>query len=195
MLALAPIGLPLFDQGIATPTDVVFEATPGASATGMTPEQALEALLTTPFLSPLLPPDSGEATIVEWAARDDEDFQEALGGVALSINPDDPDTFIGVITIFPDETMATALVEPLIPESGSTPTDRRVEIGGAVGVSSLYEAPSGLSDDLSYAFTTVSTSFAVVAGAAWGESMVGLELRSVANLVATLDHFNRVVTE
>ena len=194
MFALAPIGLPLFDTGTATPTDVVFEASPEKSFVPLSPEVVLEMLLATPFQSPLLPAYASEATIVEWSGADDEDFRESLGGVALSIDPDDSDAFIGVISIFPDEAMARALVDPLIPESGSTPTDRRIEIGGAVGVSSLFEAPSGLSDNLSYAFSTVSTSFAVIAGAAWGESVVGLEMSSVANLVATLDHFNRVVT-
>jgi hypothetical protein len=43
-----------------------------------------------------------------------------------------------------------------------------------------------------YGFTMVSASFAVIAAAATSESMEGLELRSLANLVGVLDHFNRV---
>jgi hypothetical protein len=189
MLALAPIGLPLIDRASASQGEASPEATPAV----MTPEQALELLLTTPFKSPLLPADAGDVTVSEWTDPDDEDFPGAIGGVVIATNPDDLDSFLAIVTIFPDEETARARVEPFTDRAVDSMNGKRVAVGGTTGLSTLVEAPSGLSPDEHFAFSIVSTSFAVIAGSARDESIPGLEFRSIAYLVAAMDHFNRVV--
>lgn len=189
LTAMAPV---LSAARAATPE----ASTPVTSFVALSPESVFEMLLAAPFSSPLVPAGAGEIVVSEWIDSSDTDLEGAVGGLLFGGSMEGEEASLGAIIVLNDEVAAAARVDPNAYDTDASATVSALSVGGAEGVSIVYEDGSGEGDseDNSYATSAIGSGFVVISGGADGIPYDELELRSVSNVVALFDHYLRVVT-
>jgi hypothetical protein len=191
LLTLSVAAPALVEVRAATPE----VSTPETSFVALTSEEIFEMLLAAPFSSPLVPADAGDIVISEWIDDSDSDLDEAVGGLFFGGSAEGEEASLGAMIVYHDEATAKGRVDPEDYDPRSTMTVNAVSLGGATGLTVVeIDESDEFDDDFSYATTAVSAGFTVISGGAEGLPHDELELRSVANVVAMLDHYQRVVT-
>jgi hypothetical protein len=172
-----------------------------ARVVSIDPETLLEALLTMPVTTPLLPSDTPPVEPVPWEDESDSDLAGAVGGVLFQTGFDTNDNPLVVATaiVHPDAESATAVLA----EVG--PRDMRELLGmpffvedfGDYAVSVVRvgylllaggaEAPE---DDPPVVYDTAATG---ATPASQSERAPRLDLRAMSYLTALLDHLDGVL--
>jgi hypothetical protein len=196
--AAAPMAIaPARAADIATPAPD--DASLAGRIAAIEPETRLEALLTTPVTTPLVPRDTPEVEPVPWEDSSDTDLDGAVGGVLFQTGQDVNDNPL---------VMATAIVMP-----DSDGAVSRLDGVGPEEMQDLYGLPFFAQDFGGYAVAVVRVGYLVLAGGAEGpddDITTGggsaevasptaasgsgrYHLRALANLAATLDHLEDVL--
>jgi hypothetical protein len=194
LAAAAPIALVPARAQVATPTGDGASLIDRVSA--VAPEALLEALLTVPVTTPLLPRDTPPAEPVPWEDSSDIDLIGTVGGVIFETGRDAVDNPLAIATaiVHPDAASASAALADVGPD----------EMGQLLGM------PWFVQDYGDYAVAVAQVDFLLLAGgadtpeddalAAIGATPApavdrapSLPLRAIANLTAMLDHLEDVL--
>ena len=165
------------------------ESTPEASPVVQSPDEIFAALLAAPFSSPLLPADTGEIVVSEWIDEGDSDLVDAVGGILYGVAGEGNESTVGAIIVYRDQSLAESRVNLAAIDYEQSVKVMNVTVGGFSGMSIV----DILNPDYSFATSAVSVASSIVSGGAEGFPADELEGRSLAHLVALLDHYRRAV--
>lgn len=201
LTAAAPMAITTARAEVATP-EPGGDATVIDRVTAIAPEAMLEALLSTPVTTPLVPRDTPEVEPVPWEDESDSDLDGAVGGVLFQTGFDDDDNPL---------VMATAIVA----DDADAAAARFAEVGPAE-IQELYGLPFFVQDFGDYAVAVVRVGYLLLAGGAEAPEEDApivdgtaasatpapkphagasgrYHLRAISNLAATLDHLGDVL--
>jgi hypothetical protein len=202
LAAAAPLAVTTARAQVATPASSDDAPTLSARVTAIDPEVMLEALLSTPVTTPLVPRDTPDVEPVPWEDESDLDLDGAVGGVLFQTGWDANDNPLVMATaiVLPDADAAAASIADVNPDE----------------IQVLYGLPFFAQDFGDYAVAVVRVGYLLLAGGAEApeeappiahggaagatpasESPAGTSgryhLRAVGNLAATLDHLEDVL--
>lgn len=191
--AMPLVGVPALAQSTPAPSG---DDSLTGRVSAVAPEAMLEALLTTPVTTPLLPVDTPPVEPAPWDDLSDVDLAGAVGGVLFQTGFDANDNPLAIANamVHPDADAATAALANIAPE------DMDQWLGMPWFVQAFDEAFTP------YAVSAVQVGYLLMVGGAEsladGPSSVdgatperepSLELRAISYMTAMLDHMEDVL--
>ncbi|HYH11489.1 MAG TPA: hypothetical protein VD789_03960 [Thermomicrobiales bacterium] len=196
--AISTLATPLTTTTIAARQQEKPPADPSGLATrvaAVDPADLLEALLTTPVTTPLLPSDTMPIEPVPWDDPSDSDLTNALGAVAFNFGYDDNDNFlaIGNAMVHPDADSAAAFMsatgDPALPTFLGLPwatfaeedyAISAVQVGYLILVGGAEPAPENMN---------------AAASPVADQGAGSLTLRAISHMTALLAHLDQVLAD
>lgn len=188
LAASAPMAIvPARAAQVATPAGV--DASLADRVGAIAPESLLDALLTTPITTPLVPGDLAGITASAWDDANDGDLAGAVGGVAFGVPTSGSEVLAGNAIVHPDAGSAQASFQALPAEAIAS------EFLGLPWITLGY-------DD--YAVSAVQISYLVLGGGAEAPydpdaapdaaTSRKLQMRAIDNMVMLIDHLDDVLS-